>query len=923
MQFRFLNMISIVVVLAFSNAISSHADIIVVEDTDARRYTDSGRFLGTVVSSLSTPLSVIQSPKDGRLLVSQLTTGEIHKYEPDGEDVGAILKGFADWQPAGLAWNDNRLYAASIKNKAISSYALDAGKEDGDANTPHPQRVLEALSEAPNGLCSAGIRGGVYFTTSDEIGGEGTGKGCLGYWSGEIGSTPETIYSFPAGSRPRGVVENKGEFYVALLGSGKVVKVTEKGTTTDFLINLMSPVGVGIKSGHLYVSSYLDRTVRAYDLVSRRSKTVITARNMPQYFCFVPSATGSSTGSVLMAQNTKQGSPAVRLRANLTTASLPFMSWDTEGGERAQMNLLRAPITLSTRDEATERVMNGTGKMLNQHCALFSLSAPGTKVSWTVKLAEGGIRMVFSVSGQEVSRLKNLVLTIPLDPTATATVPMSDQFSRDGRFELPALVYAPDLGAMRVTCATAPNLSGSWQGSRQTRSTTITLNLPVPSAGKELILEFKPWHLQQPKSVKDASTWKGARRGWMNLLQVNSHRVAGDFAHGIGYPEEPAGVWANNLVSDPVGSTVFWLADHVLLIPKLAPDVSATALLRRTVDLWMNDGISPEGQVFYVWRGGSPADANPAVLIGAWAYVEASGDMAWFRKNADRLAFVSRYMENRDIDQDGLVESPQSGNRNSHSHGETAWDCISSGHKNAYVNALAYRAWRGLARLHTRAGNTKQAAYYNGLALKLKSVYRNTFYNPETGWLGWWRSADGELHDIWSDMPTSMAIMYGLISANEGRVMLDKYWQALQKIGFSNFELGIPLNIKPIPPSLMLTGFGGKLDDGSDNYGKWLNGGTTLSNTSFWLAANYSVGRYERADMILNKMLARQKRSIFPNGGAFQNGIVDNPPNGAECMDWNGEPCGYEGHLVYSWTWMQSLLLRDPETRQRVFGVLQ
>jgi hypothetical protein len=120
----------------------------------------------------------------------------------------------------------------------------------------------------------------------------------------------------------------------------------------------------------------------------------------------------------------------------------------------------------------------------------------------------------------------------------------------------------------------------------------------------------------------------------------------------------------------------------------------------------------------------------------------------------------------------------------------------------------------------------------------------------------------------------------------------------------------------------MLTGFGGKLEDGSDNYGKWLNGGLCLSNTSFWLAASLTVGQGERADRVLNAMLARQARSVFPNGGSFQNGIVDNPPNGAECFDWHGNPCGYEGHLVYSWTWMQALLLRDPETRRRVFGVL-
>ena len=97
--------------------------------------------------------------------------------------------------------------------------------------------------------------------------------------------------------------------------------------------------------------------------------------------------------------------------------------------------------------------------------------------------------------------------------------------------------------------------------------------------------------------MTDAGQWNAARRAWLNLLQVSAYRPDGDFAHGINYPAEPGGVWANNVVSDPVSSFVFKLADHVLLMPELAPGISATSLLRRTVELWMNDAISPEGQV--------------------------------------------------------------------------------------------------------------------------------------------------------------------------------------------------------------------------------------------------------------------------------------------------------------------------------------
>jgi hypothetical protein len=136
-------------------------------------------------------------------------------------------------------------------------------------------------------------------------------------------------------------------------------------------------------------------------------------------------------------------------------------------------------------------------------------------------------------------------------------------------------------------------------------------------------------------------------------------------------------------------------------------------------------------------------------------------------------------------------------------------------------------------------------------------------------------------------------------------------------------EIGLPLNLRPIPPSLMLQGYGGKKEDGSDTFHKYLNGGACVSNTSFWLLANYIAGRKERADRVLDAMLERQRRGVFPNGGAFQNGIIDRAGAGAEFFDWEGKTTGYEGHLVYSWAWMQALFARDGIYQARVLQPLK
>ena len=284
--------------------------------------------------------------------------------------------------------------------------------------------------------------------------------------------------------------------------------------------------------------------------------------------------------------------------------------------------------------------------------------------------------------------------------------------------------------------------------------------------------------------------------------------------------------------------------------------------------------------------------------------------MKWLKRRIEQLEFISQYMENRDVDGDGLIESKQSGNSGSRPprDPDCAWDCYCSGHKNAYVNTLAYRAWQNMADLEGRLGRHQQQQRYLKMAERLKASFLKTFYNPETGWLGFWRSRDGKLHDLYADAPTSFAIDYGLIDKDKGREMLQRYWQALEKTEFKRFDLGVPLNLKPVPREEM---------EHYTDFQQFLNAGCGVSNTSYLLNALYIAGMREQADMILEAMLKRQSDGVFPNGGGFQNGFVDHMGDGAEVYDWNGNPAGYEGHLVYCWSFLHSMLLREPILRDR------
>jgi hypothetical protein len=598
------------------------------------------------------------------------------------------------------------------------------------------------------------------------------------------------------------------------------------------------------------------------------------------------------------------------LEADDESARLVKLGWDTEGTGREKTNLLKAPVELrlSRRGEPVAprvRFSAPDAATIRYELAL----ATGARVIWVVASRADGLSMSVSGEGDLSTAVDRVELVFPFEPRTAVTSVISDTWTPEGKFRIPAIVSAPDLGQMVVSCAEEPGLVGRVEGSRAESWVTVTFELPVPRKGRALELRFSPVVLPRPAGYKDTRRWKAARRGWFNLIQQSCGASGGS--------REVIGVWANNVLSDPVSSVLYMLGDATLLVPELAPGVSMAPILRRAVDYWIDFKTDPEGLVAYTAGGKNQnvMDSNPAVLIGAWCYVKASGDREWLSRRIGSLEHLSRYLEGRDVDADGLIESKQSGDSGSRPprDPDCAWDCYASGHKNAYVNALAYRAWQGLAELEERLGRSDAAARYRLLSDRLKAAFLEAFTNPETGWLGFWRSRDGKLHDLHMDASTSFAVDYGVVDGERGREMLERFWSALEKTGFWRFDLGVPLNLRPVPREEM---------EHYTEFQQFLNGGCGVSNTSYLLNALYLVGMTPQADMVLEAMLRRQSEGVYPNGGGFQNGFVDQMGGGAEVYDWSGNPAGYEGHLVYCWAFLHSMLLKEPTLRERCRGSL-
>lgn len=627
--------------------------------------------------------------------------------------------------------------------------------------------------------------------------------------------------------------------------------------------------------------------------------------------------------AVRLGAQTPPGRPVVRVDADCNSAVLSWLSWDTEGGDRVKNNLLRAGITLKGRKRGATVDLTGTGEPRGAEEVQFRLAASGARIDWNVRSAAGGLTMLFSGSGE----LDRLELIFPFDPRMTATTLLPARWEDDGVLRLPAVISAPDFGQMLLAGAPGDAFQGRLLGSRANHTLDFTLEVPMPRPGETVSFTLEPLMLPLPDDLKDKSPWRAARRGWFNAIQPSAEW--GDQGNRF---SAPSGILSNNVLSDPVSCLLHTMADHVFFTPRFSKDIRPADLLRRTLEWWFDRRTRPTGEVVAYWDYAEMLDANASPLIAAWDYAEMTGDRAWLAARIERMELIADYLIRRDVDDDGIVESTHSGNYGTLKEpmrADSAFDTINAGHKNAYCNALIYRAFRCMADLESQLQRGKRQAEYLQRAERLKAAYLKTFENPATGWLAWWRSEDGELHDLSSPMITSVAICYGLVEPARGRAMLDRLWTKIEAVGFKRFDLGVPIALTPVRRGDYLMGLPPGTcgiparEDGSDTFGQYLNGGCMVCDAIHFITALHIVGEGEKGDRILQAMLARQEKGVFPNGGGFQNGVVNAFPDGAEFFTWDGNTTGYEGHLVYSYSFLQALFLRQADSRAKLFRPIE
>lgn len=456
-----------------------------------------------------------------------------------------------------------------------------------------------------------------------------------------------------------------------------------------------------------------------------------------------------------------------------------------------------------------------------------------------------------------------------------------------GAILLPALLHFPHHGTFRIT--TAANVAAVGYDALRFEDNFVRVSLPAARAGQgDIEYRFEVTAIYPDSSrerIQSDPRYDAYRRDFLTMLQLNPRRR----------------VLANNSASDACALTLFEYSMMAAQMPPLAEGLSANDILRQSLDRYVGEmkgygivGYDNQPNLKYAFL-----DTYPSLVMAASDYVRASQDTAWLKRNYSVIKSWADKIIEFDSDGDGLMEYPVSGNSGSWTEKITVrpsnwWDTIGFGHKDAYANALAHKALNDMEALAREAGWAGDAKLYKRRAQLLKAAYYPAFYNPATGVLAGWKSADGKLHDYYFLFVSGVAVTYGLVTHQQGNDIWDKLMAKMREVGYQRFDLGLPGNLIPVRREDYVDHnkrFGGPTKaDGSDGFQIYENGGASACFAYFTIQALRELGRDKEADAILFPMLESFKAGGFQGRG----------PNGrtSDWTSWDGEPHGYEGLLV-------------------------
>ena len=583
-----------------------------------------------------------------------------------------------------------------------------------------------------------------------------------------------------------------------------------------------------------------------------------------------------------------------KMVAELSRNAPEFVQLNIDGlglGKRGP-NPLQPPIAIAKGYSAS------VGSQSNTHRVEYRLPSqrPTDLPVWAAEFSSQTITLVSNWS--EGIDLEPFAFNFDLSKCHATVLGL---FSDVGSLAVPALIHLPGQGSIRLT-ANVPNAKLKY--GCEYHKPKASLALPAATVEQRSViytLEVTAIYPNVP-GISNDSRFDGFRRNWLNVLQLNPSISA----------------LANNTSSTSCAFCYFEYAVIAALTPPLADGLTALDMVRQTLDRILGGGTAYGLPAPGNFRTAS-SDTFPSMLIAAANCVREGRNDSWLATNYAGIRNWAESMRATDDDGDGLIKYGISGNSGIWPDGfpkvrpSNWWDTIGFGHEDAYANALAYRALRGMSMMANKLGKRSDVQRYTAAAEKLRNAYFRRFYDPATGILGGWRSTDGELHNYYFLWVNGIAIHYGLVTKPQANTIMDNLMAKMREVGYDKFNMGLPGNlitvalkdyVHKVPDAH--TG-GGVLPDNSDGFQNYENGGATGCFAFFTLAALYDLGRTAEADQILFAMLGEYDRCGFEGRGS--NGRSN------DWRRWDGTPKGYEGFLVDNYYALLAVPLRQSETR--------
>lgn len=447
---------------------------------------------------------------------------------------------------------------------------------------------------------------------------------------------------------------------------------------------------------------------------------------------------------------------------------------------------------------------------------------------------------------------------------------------------LPAVLNCPGHGSFRIA-SDSPESTLRFEAIRQADRNLIELKLGerpmdggtwlLPSGRFEAEVTFCPWIQSE---ILDASAPPMAEKACRRTVQT-----------AFSYRPDMATL-SNNGASMPCAICLdTWTA----LSPHLGepvPGLPAAELVRYSLERWLDGGpsyasgrIVNEGEVHdaedeYLMTG-------TAGLLGLAEFLERDATDDWFADQREKVLAMVERIRARDLDGDGLIESRWRTGVSGTGQWSTCWfDVISFGWKDAFANALLYRALGILARGLKRRG---MGAFAEGLvdwAQRLREAYLPTFFNAETGWLAGWRCREGRLHDYAFLPINGAAIRFGLVPDDLAVDLLRRLLAEMDRVDLPDPALGLPGNLWNVPDedrADILQGY---------PFGYYQNGGRTHAQARHFVMALYQAGLKAEADRLLERLVIGMARAEVFGGNR----------SGIDWRYWDDRPCGYEGLLT-------------------------